>query len=98
MARTLATAINPPTPETCDTVALGRAIRAQRLSSGLRIDDAAALCGVSVAVLSRLENGGAGVSMGRVFKILDSLGLTLLVVDKPKVPQIMAALKGPGQV
>jgi len=94
MSRSLSTPIAPSTPEVGDVAALGRAIRAQRLAAGLRIDDAAALCGVSVAVLSRLENGGTGVSTGRVFKILDALGLTLLVIDKPKVPQVLAALGG----
>ncbi|NOT17337.1 MAG: helix-turn-helix domain-containing protein [Sulfuriferula sp.] len=72
--------------------ALGRLIRAQRLAAGLRIDDAAALCGVSVAVFSRLENGGEGVSVGRVFKILDALGLSVLVIEKSKASQISISL------
>lgn len=36
---------------------LGQLVRNQRAQLGLRIDDAAALCGVSSDVLSRLENG-----------------------------------------
>ncbi len=35
-------------------------VRSRRVS-GLRIDDAAPLCGVSVDLLSRLENGQSGV-------------------------------------
>ena len=49
---------------------LGHAIRSKRKASGLRIDDAAALCGVSVDLLSRLENGKSGVATDRVLKVL----------------------------
>jgi transcriptional regulator with XRE-family HTH domain len=71
--------------------ALGHIIRAKRRASALRIDDAAALCGVSVDLLSRLENGKSGVSTDRVLRVLDGLGLAMLVVDKEKVAQILAA-------
>jgi transcriptional regulator with XRE-family HTH domain len=70
--------------------ALGRVIRAKRKASALRIDDAAALCGVSVDLLSRLENGKSGVSTERVLRVLDRLGLAMLVVDKEKVARILA--------
>lgn len=65
---------------------LGRRIRTKRKAAGLRIDDAAALCGVSVDLLSRLENGSSGVSTDRVLKVLDGLGLVMLVRDKEGVP------------
>lgn len=61
---------------------LGRRIREKRKASGLRIDDAAALCGVSVDLLSRLENGKSGVATDRVLKVLDGLGLAMLVRDR----------------
>jgi len=64
---------------------LGKIIRAKRKSSGMRIDDAAALCGVSVDLLSRLENGKSGVATDRVLKVLDGLGLHLSVLDKNAV-------------
>jgi DNA-binding LacI/PurR family transcriptional regulator len=57
----------------------------------LRIDDAAALCGVSVDLLSRLENGHSGVSTGRVLKVLDGLGLAMLVVAKARLRSAVAA-------
>lgn len=65
---------------------LGRRIREKRKASGLRIDDAAALCGVSVDLLSRLENGKSGVSTDRVLKVLDGLGLVMLLRGKEKIP------------
>jgi transcriptional regulator with XRE-family HTH domain len=71
---------------------LGRAIRARRLASGLRIDDAAALCGVSADLLSRLENGRSGVTSERLLRVLDGLGLSLLVLDKASVPTALHAL------
>lgn len=79
--------------ETCAGTlqALGRLIRAKRKASALRIDDAAALCGVSVDLLSRLENGKSGVSTERVLRVMDGLGLAMLVVDKERVTRILAA-------
>lgn len=68
---------------------LGRLVRAQRKSAGLRIDDAAALCGVSVDLLSRLENGHAGVSSERLLKVLDGLGLSMIVVEKSDVSRMI---------
>lgn len=76
---------------------LGRLVRAQRRASGLRIDDAAALCGVSVDLLSRLENGRSGVSSDRVLKVLDGLGLALLILDKAKVAKILTAAANAGR-
>ena len=70
---------------------LGRIIRTKRRASSLRIDDAAALSGVSVDLLSRLENGKSGVSTARVLQVLDALGLTMVVVDKEKVRQLPLA-------
>jgi transcriptional regulator with XRE-family HTH domain len=61
---------------------LGLIIRRRRKESGLRIDDAAALSGVSVDLLSRLENGKSGVATDRLLKVLDALGLQLAVIDK----------------
>ena len=61
---------------------VGNIIRSRRRSRGLRIDDAAALSGVSVDLLSRLENGKSGVSTERLVKVLDRLGLSLALVDR----------------
>lgn len=71
-------------------VDVGAVIRSTRKAQAIRIDDAAALCGVSVDLLSRLENGKTGVSSERVLRVLDGLGLRLLVVDKS---QAVAALE-----
>jgi len=65
------------------------------VAASLRIDDAASLSGVSVDLLSRLENGRSGVSTDRLLKVLDALGLVMLVVDKAKLPMLLAALRDP---
>ena len=96
MSRSLSKSVPPAMPNLADAAALGRAVRAQRLAAGLRIDDAAALCGVSVTVLSRLENAASGISTKNLFKVLDGLGMALLVVAKGEVAQVVAALDGAG--
>ncbi|CAN5915932.1 hypothetical protein BH11PSE8_BH11PSE8_22690 [soil metagenome] len=56
----MSTSAAAPPPEllrATDAGALGPAIRARRRAQSLRIDDAASLSGVSVDLLSRLENG-----------------------------------------
>lgn len=62
--------------------ALGPVVRARRKSQSLRIDDAAALLGVSVDLMSRLENGQGSVRLDKVTAVLDGLGLALMVLPK----------------
>lgn len=61
---------------------LGTAIRARRREQSLRIDDAASLSGVSVDLLSRLENGKGSVRLDKLLAVLDGLGLALVVSPK----------------
>ena len=61
---------------------LGAAVRARRRLQALRIDDAAALSGVSVDLLSRLENGKSSVRLDKLLAVLDGLGLALVVAPK----------------
>ncbi len=65
-----------------DASALGPAIRARRRAQALRIDDAASLSGVSVDLLSRLENGKGSVRLDKLLAVLDSLGLALVLGPK----------------
>lgn len=61
---------------------LGPAVRARRREQSLRIDDAAALSGVSVDLLSRLENGKGSVRLDKLLTVLDGLGLALVLGPK----------------
>lgn len=65
----------------------GPAVRARRREQSLRIDDAASLSGVSVDLLSRLENGKGSVRLDKLLTVLDSLGLALVLgpTDHPRM-------------
>jgi len=64
------------------SAALGPLVRQRRRAQQLRIDDAAGLLGVSVDLMSRLENGQGSVRLDKALAVLDGLGLALLVVPK----------------
>lgn len=61
---------------------IGNQVRAHRNKQGFRIDDAAALIGVSVDLMSRLENGSGSIRLDKLMTVLDGLGLSLLVAPK----------------
>jgi len=60
----------------------GQIIRAHRKHMNLRIDDAALLCGVSVALLSALENGSRPVGLPKALRIAQQLGIELFADPK----------------
>ncbi len=62
---------------------LGLAIRAVRRASKVRIDDLADTSGVSKQFTSDVEYGKPGVRLGLVFKLLNELGLPL-ILDIPE--------------
>ena len=73
-----------------DATGFGPAIRARRRAQSLRIDDAASLSGVSVDLLSRLENGKGSVRLDKLLAVLDSLGLALVLgpKDHPRMQSV----------
>ena len=56
---------------------LGKTIRQKRKSDGLTLEEAAAVCGVSYAFLSALENGKETVRLNKVLQVLACLGIEL---------------------
>ena len=83
---------------------LGQTVRNQRAEAKLRIDDAAALCFVSSDLLSRLENGRP-VTLDKLLKVLDGLGLRMLVMPvcdavllKPELEALRAGHKPSGDL
>jgi len=62
--------------------ALGGAVRAARIAMGLRQAEAALLCGVGVRFLSDLENGKETVRLGAALKVVNGLGLSLMLGPK----------------
>jgi transcriptional regulator with XRE-family HTH domain len=73
------------------TVDVGSMVRLQRRKQSVRIDDAAALVGVSVDLFSRLENGKGGVRLDKLLTVLDGMGLSMVVA--PKDDPIMQKLQ-----
>jgi transcriptional regulator with XRE-family HTH domain len=67
---------------------LGIVLRAVRKSSGVRLDDFAAMARVSKQFATDVERGKPTVQMGRVLLLLQELGVTLQV----DVPEAAAPL------
>jgi len=58
---------------------LGQAIKAKRTQSGLRLEDAAALCGVAKQTLMKIEHGQQNSQFGSVIQICTALGIKLYI-------------------
>lgn len=56
---------------------IGRIIKQKRKEDGLTLEEAAAVCGVSYAFMSALENGKETVRLNKVFQVLKCLGIEL---------------------
>jgi len=56
---------------------IGRVINEKRKEDGLTLEEAAAVCGVSYAFLSALENGKETVRLNKVLQVLKCLGIEL---------------------
>jgi transcriptional regulator with XRE-family HTH domain len=72
-----------PTPDLKKNVSpelLGQAIRAKRTQSQLRLEDAAALCGVSKQTLANVERGYGISQISLVLQICSNLGIKLRIL------------------
>lgn len=56
---------------------IGLIIRQKRKHDGLTLEQAAAVCNVSYAFLSNLENGKETVRLNKVLQVLKCLGIEL---------------------
>lgn len=56
---------------------LGQLIKARRTQLGIKLADCAALCGIGINTLSRIENGNANCTLSAVFSVLNGLGIKL---------------------
>lgn len=56
---------------------LGQLIKAKRTELGIKLADCAALCGIGINTLSRIENGNANCTLAAVFSVLRGLGIKL---------------------
>lgn len=56
---------------------IGKAIKARRTQSDLRLEDAAALCGVAKDTLMKVEHGQSTCQLGSILQICSALGIKL---------------------
>ena len=62
--------------------ALGKVVRASRKAQKIRQDDAAGSIGVSENFLGKIERGSDAVQWGKLFQVLEGLGVRV-IVDVP---------------
>jgi len=67
--------------------AIGKVVRASRKAQKIRQDDAAGSIGVSENFLGKVERGGESVQWGKLFQVLEGLGVRVMV----DVPESVAA-------
>lgn len=65
-----------------NAAAIGKVVRASRKAQKLRQDDAAGSIGVSENFLGKIERGSESVQWGKLFQVLDGLGIRV-TVDVP---------------
>lgn len=92
MARKIRPQPLPESPIVDSLETFGAFVRSQRTQQQLRIDDAAALCGVSVQLLSDLENGKRSVGLDKALGVAQQLGLSLLAIPKSEQPRVIATI------
>lgn len=71
-----------------DPVLLGALIKAKRTGIRMKLSDCAALCGIGINTLSRIENGNPNSTLGAVFSVLNGLGIKLSTLEKIDKPAI----------
>ena len=59
--------------------ALGQIVRASRKAQRIRQDDAAGSIGVSENFLGKIERGNDSVHWGKLFQVLEGLGIQVMV-------------------
>jgi transcriptional regulator with XRE-family HTH domain len=66
-----------------NAAALGKVVRASRKVQKIRQDDAAGSIGVSENFLGKIERGSESVQWGKLFQVLEGLGVRVMV-DVPE--------------
>lgn len=77
-----------------NAAAIGQIVRASRKAQKIRQDDAAGSIGVSENFLGKVERGSESVQWGKLFQVLDGLGIQI-VVDVPE--SVLAHMKSPAK-
>jgi DNA-binding XRE family transcriptional regulator len=67
----------PALEQTLSAELLGQAIKARRTQSGLRLEDAAALCGVAKQTFMKIEHGNPTSRLQSILQICAALGIKI---------------------
>lgn len=77
MTKTLTIEKTPDLSAAFSAKLLGKAIKARRTQSQLRLEDAAALCGVAKQTLLNIEHGHETIKLNSLLRICEGLGIKL---------------------
>lgn len=80
MAKQIKTLATPDLNQNVTPALLGQAVRARRTQSHLRLEDAAALCGVAKQTLQDIEHGQGTSQISTVLQICSGLGIKLCIL------------------
>ena len=80
MAKQIKVLTTPNLKKSLSAKLLGQAIKARRTQSGLRLEDAAALCGVAKQTLMKIEHGRESSQLGSIMQVCDGLGISLNIL------------------
>jgi transcriptional regulator with XRE-family HTH domain len=81
MAKKVVPTKHPNSIVLSDAATLGTLIRARRTALKMKLQDCAALCGIGINTLSRIENGNPNCTLGATFAVLEGLGIQLFDVS-----------------
>ncbi|EKD69904.1 MAG: hypothetical protein ACD_46C00707G0006 [uncultured bacterium] len=70
---------NPSLEQALTPSLLGQAIKARRTQSGLRLEDAAALCGVAKQTFMKIEHGHPTSQLQSILQICSALGIKIYI-------------------
>ncbi len=70
---------SPSLDQTLTPTLLGQAIKARRTQSGLRLEDAAALCGVAKQTFMKIEHGHPTTQLQSILQICSGLGIKIYI-------------------
>lgn len=73
-----------------NAAAIGKVVRTSRKAQKIRQDDAAGSIGVSENFLGKVERGSETVQWGKLFQVLEGLGIRVMV----DVPESLASSMG----
>jgi len=72
---------------------IGKIVRASRKAQGIRQDDAAGGIGVSENFLGKIERGSDSVHWGKLFQVMQGLGIRVILDIPENVAEQIASQK-----